>query len=75
MDKSNDEILLMNLKRILTDKGIKQCKVASSIGLSDTEFSRLMAGKRVIRACYIPGIVHALGVTPNELFAVEGEGS
>lgn len=67
--KSEDAKLIENIKRIIDINGIKKCKVADKIGLSGAEFSRMLNGRRAVRACYVPAIAEALGVTPNELFA------
>ena len=69
MTKKSNDALIETIKKIIEDKGIKQCKVASSVGMSSSEFSRLLAGKKIIRACYIPSIASALGVTPNDIFS------
>lgn len=71
LNMGSNDTLIENIKLIIEDKGIKQCKVASGIGMSSAEFSRLLAGKRIIRACYIPAIAAALGVTPNDLFEMQ----
>lgn len=69
MAMKDDPVLLSNIRRILDEKGIKHCKVAGSIGVSSAEFSRILSGRKIIRASYIPVIASALGVTPNDLFA------
>ena len=68
MKSAVDTMLRDNIKRIFKEKGIKRCKVASDLGMDNAEFSRMIAGRRILRACYIPTIATALGVTPNELF-------
>lgn len=67
--KNNDVALVANIKKIIDEKGIKQCKIASRIGMSGAEFSRMLNGRKVVRACYVPAIAEALGVSPNDLFA------
>lgn len=69
MTHHDDTVLLGNIRRILDEKGIKYCKMASALGLSSAEFSRMLSGKRIARTRYIPTIAGILGVTPNDLFA------
>lgn len=69
MPRQEDVLLLNNIRRILDEKGIKHCKVAAKLGLSNAEFSRMLAGKRMMRTCYIPAMMEVLGVTANDLFA------
>lgn len=71
--KSEDAKLIENISKIIEVSGIKKCKVADKIGLSSAEFSRMLNGRRAIKACYVPAIADALGVTPNELFNGVGQ--
>lgn len=67
-DNENDAVLCANIRRISGDKGIKHCKLASACGMTSQEFSRMLAGKRLFRTCYIPSIVSVLGCSYNDLF-------
>ena len=72
MVERDNAILLENIRNILNEKGIKHCKVAGKLGMSNAEFSRMLAGKRVVRACYSPSIADALGCDCNDLFRGAG---
>ena len=72
MIERDNAILLENIRMILDEKGIKHCKVAGRLGMSNAEFSRMLAGKRVVRACYIPSIADVLGCDCNDLFRGAG---
>ena len=72
MIERDNAILLENIRKILDEKGIKHCKLANRLGLSNAEFSRMLSGKRVVRACYIPSIAEVLGCDCNDLFRGAG---
>lgn len=61
-------MLQQNIKRIMKEKGIKQKKVAELVGMTQTQYSDLMCGRKTFSANYIPLIAAALEVTPNDLF-------
>lgn len=60
-----------NIRRILDEKGLKHVKVAQKLGISKSEFSHMLNGKKIIRACHIPLIAQALGCSYDELFAAD----
>lgn len=60
-----------NLKTIIEEKGLKQTAVAAKSGFTDQQFCDMLAGRKIIRAEYIPGIARALGVSVSDLFATE----
>lgn len=57
-----------NIKRIITEKGLKRCVVAKKAGCTSQMFSDILAGRRLIKASEIAGIAKTLDVTPNDLF-------
>lgn len=59
-----------NVSRIIKEKGVKRSFVAERLGFTCNQFSALMNGRKLIRACDIAAIANALNVTPNELFGV-----
>lgn len=67
MDNTN---VIENTKRIIKQKGLKNCAVAEKAGLSVQQFSNLLHKRKMIRADDVIAIANALEVTPNELFGV-----
>ena len=64
-----------NVRRILSEKGMKQCVVAERAGLSNQQLSDMLAERKIIKACDIIALAKALGVQVNDLFvAAEAEG-
>lgn len=62
-------VVSKNIKRIISEGGLKQKVIAERCGYSEQEFSAMMCGRKKIYADEnIPTIARALGVTPNDLF-------
>lgn len=61
-------IVAQNVKRILAEKGYKQCAIAAKSGIPPRSLSDMLNERRVIRAETIPLLAQALEVEPNELF-------
>ena len=59
-----------NIRAIITKTGVKQKTITERSGFSENDFSNLLNGRKLIRSEYIVPIANALGVTPNDLFAV-----
>lgn len=57
-----------NVKRVIKERGFKQCAIAEKAGSSKKAFNDMMSGRKVIRDTDIVRICYALDVTPNELF-------
>ena len=65
------ETVIGNIKAIISEKGYKQCAVAEKSGFTAQEFSNIMNGRRkLLRVEDIAPIAFALGVEPNDLYAV-----
>ena len=62
------DAIAKNVCRLIKDKGLKKRYVAEKAGFTAADFSRMINGKKIIRAEYIPAIAHALGVTPNDIY-------
>ena len=56
------------MKAIIAEKGLKQGHVAQKAGFTPQEFSDMMNGRRLIKACEIPRIAEALGVSVNDVY-------
>lgn len=65
---SNNQRIISNIKRIIKEKGLKQCAVAEKAGFSPRLFSSMMNERKFILAEYMPNIALALGVSVNELY-------
>ncbi len=61
-------MLIFNIRRIIHEKGLKQCVVAEKAGLKPNLFSSMLNERKIITAEHIPNIAHALGVSVNELY-------
>jgi len=59
-----------NLKKILTEKGWAQERLADTIGRSRTAVNKLANRPAMVRVDTVGAICRALDITPNELFAV-----
>lgn len=57
-----------NVAEIISARGLKKSPIAKRIGVTDQQFSDMLNGRRVIKACDIPRLADALGVEPNDLF-------
>lgn len=63
------DLVVSNIKKIISDKNLKQNGVAKHSGFSDSEFSNMLNSRRkLIRVEFLPDIAKALGVEINELF-------
>ena len=66
-----NSVIPKNISRIIESKGFKQIAIAEKAGFTARAFSDMMNGRRLIKVLDIIKISEVLGVTPNELFAVE----
>lgn len=62
------EDVVSAVRQVIHDKGMKQCVVAERAGFSESEFSNMLNGRKLLRIEHIPGIANALGIEPNDLF-------
>ena len=56
------------VKSSIKASGIKQYAVAERAGFTDKKFSDMLNGRYTPKACEIPRICEALGLSPNDLF-------
>ena len=68
-----DSVVAGNVRRIIQERGMKNKAVAEKAGYSESQFSAILSNRRVIKAIDVAAISDALGVTPNDLFASDGE--
>lgn len=57
-----------NVKRIISETGLKQYVVANRIGCSAQELTDMICGRRIIKVNDIPKLGAALGVDIGALF-------
>lgn len=64
--------IIANIKRIISQKGMKQVVVAERAGLSPSEFSNILNDRRkLLRVEHLPALANALGVKLSEFYEVE----
>ena len=68
----NDPIV-RNVRKIISEKGLKQLAVAKKAGFTANAFSTMLTGKKLIKPCDILRIAAALDVDVNELFKKGGD--
>lgn len=65
---SKNAYILQNIRDLIDEKGIKHNKVANDLGLSKSNFSAMLCGKKILRAEYLPCIAKSIGCSYNDLF-------
>ena len=60
--------ILQNIRKLIDDWGLKHSKIANDIGMSKSNFSSMLVGKKILRAEYLPGIAKSIGCSYNDLF-------
>ena len=58
------------VKKMMEEKGLKQCAVAEKAVFSKQQFSDMLNGRRIMRAFDIMNIIIALNVDANDLFGI-----
>lgn len=61
-----------NIERIIKERGLKQCAVASKAGFKKQPFSDMLNGRRLIKTSDVIIIAKVLGVSINELYDSTG---
>lgn len=69
--KDYNIVLPGNILKIINSRGLKQGAVADRAGYSKQQFSDMLNGRKIIKPCDALSIADALGVTMNDLYAVE----
>lgn len=66
------EKIVMNIKRIIKEKGMKQVIVAERAGFTPQEFSNILNDRRkLLRVEHLGPIADAMGVEVNDLYGVK----
>ncbi|MDE5738488.1 MAG: helix-turn-helix domain-containing protein [Oscillospiraceae bacterium] len=62
--------MIINTRKFLQNKGLKQKAFAEMAGYTEQQFSRMMTGRDIIAWDDILKIANALEVTPNDLYGI-----
>lgn len=65
--------VIPNIRKIINERGLKQCAIAEKAGYSKQQFSAILTGRRLITDGDILKIIIALGVDANTLFTTDEE--
>lgn len=71
---ASNSIVAIQLKKAITQKGLKQAFIASKAGYSAQELNDMLNGRRIMRAVDIASIINVMGefgVDANYLFGIE----
>lgn len=72
---SYDDVII-NIKKLIDDKGIKQGVVAERAGFTPQEFSNILNDRRkLLRVEHMPAIAAAIGVKVNDLYGIAEKGA
>lgn len=63
-----NEPFVKGLKLIIKEKGLKNVYVAEKSGFAAQELSDMLNGRRLIKACDIPKLAHALAVKESDIY-------
>lgn len=69
--KDYNIVLPRNILKIINSRGLKQGAVADKAGYSKQQFSDMLNGRKIIKPCDALAIAKTLGVTMNDLYAIE----
>lgn len=61
-------VVIPNVRRIINERGLKQCAVAEKAGYSRQQFNAMLTGRKLITDVDIVNITSALEVDANALF-------
>lgn len=65
--------VIPNIRKIINERGLKQCAIAEKAGYSKQQFNAILTGRRLITDGDILKIIIALGIDANTLFASDKE--
>lgn len=60
--------VIPNIRRIINERGLKQCAIAEKAGYSKQQFNAILTGRKLITDADILRITIALDVDANTLF-------
>lgn len=62
------EKLILNIRALIDENGLKKGFVAEKAGFTVQEFSNILCNRQLLRVEDVPAIASAIGVTPNDIF-------
>lgn len=63
--------VIPNIRKIINERGLKQCAIAEKAGYSKQQFNAMLTGRKLITDSDILKIIIALDVDANALFSRE----
>lgn len=60
--------VVLNIRRIISERGLKQCAVAEKAGYTKQQFNAMLTGRKLITDVDIGRIIAVLDVDANTLF-------
>ena len=66
-----DNVVTSNIRKILDERGLKQCAVAEKAGYTKQQFNAMLNGRRLVTVDDIMAITDVLGVDANVLFGMK----
>lgn len=60
--------VIPNIRKIINERGLKQCTIAEKAGYSKQQFNAMLTGRKLITDADILKIIIALEVDANTLF-------
>ena len=60
--------VIPNIRKIINERGLKQCAIAEKAGYSKQQFNAMLTGRKLITDADILKIILALDVDANALF-------
>lgn len=67
-----NNIVTSNIRKILDERGLKQCAVAKKAGYTKQQFNAMLNGRKLVTVDDIMAITDVLGVDANALFGMRG---
>lgn len=64
-------VVVPNIRKIIDERGLKQCAVAKKAGYTKQQFNAMLTGRRLITDIDIVKIIFALDIDANTLFSNE----
>lgn len=66
-----NEPIAGNIKKIISERGLKQNAVAVRANFSPSAFNAMLRGRKLIKPCDVNNIARSLGVSVNDLYQKE----
>lgn len=67
-------VVIPNIRRIINERGLKQCALAEKAGYTKQQFNAMLTGRKLITDVDICKITSALDVDANALFSRKESG-